>query len=159
MKDILLAAHEIVGVLGMLAATWVVAELRAPRIDQQTVRRVSMLVAHLIGGVCLLGGIWYVAYYAADRGIILHGPWPVAHRLFMESKEHLFFVPLVLAFFLPIASRENLLASAAARKLTAITAALIVITSLAVEGGGIAVGLGTKAGLTQAAATAAGKGG
>lgn len=154
MKELILAAHEIVGVLGMLAAVWVIAELNASQVNHGIVRRLSMLVAHLVGTVWILGGVWYVVYYAADRGIILHGPWPAAHGFFMECKEHLFFIPLVLAFYLPIAARENLLASAAVRRLAATTAALVVIASLAVESSGIAVGLGTKMGLAHAAAAA-----
>ena len=85
---------------------------------------------------CLLGGYWYVHFYPAGRALILKGPWPFAHTLFMETKEHLFFATLILALYLPIAAAEKLYASAAARRMVLCVAALISLSGLAIEGAG-----------------------
>ena len=41
-----------------------------------------------------------------DSGV--REPWPFAHNLLMETKEHLFFITAILAFLLPITTREKL---------------------------------------------------
>ncbi len=65
----------------------------------------------------ICGGYWYLRFYPTDKTLILSGPWPFAHNFFMETKEHMFFVVAILAFLLPIATRENLYSKSAARKL------------------------------------------
>ena len=48
------------------------------------------------------GGWYYVVYYHIDEeALIMSGPVPWAHSFFMESEEHLFFISLILAFYLP----------------------------------------------------------
>jgi hypothetical protein len=39
---------------------------------------------------------WYVVLYPTDKAIILKGPWPFAHEYFMETKEHLVIMLLML---------------------------------------------------------------
>jgi hypothetical protein len=70
-----------------------------------------MLVAWIVGGY------WYVHFYPADKALILKGPWPFAHNILMEAKEHLFFLTLILAFCLPIAVWDKLYANPNARKM------------------------------------------
>jgi hypothetical protein len=53
----------------------------------------------------LLGGWYYVVFYHTDKALILKGPYPGAHSFFMETKEHLFFIPLILALYLPLVAR------------------------------------------------------
>ena len=81
--------------------------------------------------------------------MILKGPWPFAHDFFMETKEHLFFVTAILAFLLPITTREKLYLNSAARKLVLSVAGLIVITGLAMEGAGAIINHGAKVALLQ----------
>ncbi|MGA2577385.1 MAG: hypothetical protein ABSH24_15305 [Bryobacteraceae bacterium] len=97
----------------------------------------------------ICGGYWYVHFYPPEKALILKGPWPFAHNLFMETKEHLFFITGILAFLLPIAAREKLYASPAARKLVLSIAALIAITGLAVEGAGAVINHGVKLALLR----------
>jgi hypothetical protein len=73
----------------------------------------------------------------------------------METKEHLFFVTAILAFLLPIATREKLHSNPAARKLALSVAGLIVITGLAVEGAGAVIDHGVKVALLHGAAKGA----
>jgi hypothetical protein len=82
---------------------------------------------------------------------VLNGPWPFAHNIFMETKEHLFFATAVLALLLPIAAREKLDSNSAARRLVLSVAALVAITGLAMEGAGAVIDHGVKVALLQKA--------
>src|SRR5580658_7593496 len=97
----------------------------------------------------IFGGYWYLHFYPAEKAIILKGPWPFAHNVFMETKEHLFFATMILAILLPIVTRENLITNAAARKLALAVAALVAITGLAIEGAGAIIDHGVKVALLQ----------
>jgi hypothetical protein len=99
----------------------------------------------------ICGGYWYVHFYPAEKALILSGPWPFAHNLFMETKEHLFLITGMLAFLLPVTTREKLFSNAAARKLVLSVAALIVVTGLAVEGAGAVIEHGAKVSLLRGA--------
>ena len=144
----MLLAHAAFGVTGCMAALWVFVEaLNARPENVRRIRVATMIAAICMAGAWICGGYWYVHFYPAEKTIILKGPWPFAHNLFMETKEHLFFVTGILAFLLPIIIRERLYCNAAARKLVLATTALIVITGLAVEGAGAVIDHGVKVAL------------
>lgn len=150
-SDILLLAHSTFGVLGTMSALWVFVEaLNAREENAARIRK-----AALIAGICMIatwivGGYWYVHFYPADRAMILKGPWPLAHTLFMETKEHLFFITLILSFYLPIAAAEKLYANASARKMVLCVAMLIVFSGLAIEGSGAIINHAAKVALLHA---------
>jgi hypothetical protein len=128
-----------------MAALWVFVETLSA--SAESAKRIQ--TAALLGAVCMaaawiFGGYWYVLFYPADKALILKGPWPFAHNLFMETKEHLFFVTAILAFLLPITTREKLYANPTAKKLVLSVAGLIVVTGLAVEGAGAVISHGVK---------------
>jgi hypothetical protein len=144
-SDVVLLAHAGFGVMGCLAAVWVLVEaLNARPGNAARIRTAALATAVCMAGAWICGGYWYVHFYPPEKALILKGPWPFAHNLFMETKEHLFFVTGILAFFLPIATREKLDSNAAARKLVLSVAALIAITGLAVEGAGAVINHGAK---------------
>ena len=95
----------------------------------------------------IVGGYWYVVYYGADKAIIKAGPWPFAHGLFMETKEHLFFMVLMLATFLPIATAGDAVKRAGGRTVVLWSSALLVLMILAMEGAGAFISMGAKVGL------------
>lgn len=145
MSDIILFAHPTFGVLGILAAVWVFVEaLNASEGNAARIRTAALAVAVFIGLAWVLGGYWYVNFYAPEKAIILKGPWPWAHNLVMETKEHLFFIPLILAFYLPLATRDKLFANTAARTMVLSVAALIALSGFAIEGGGAIINYGVK---------------
>src|SRR6516164_5279684 len=118
MSDIVLFAHPTFGVLGMVAAVWVFVEtLNASEANQARIRMAAYATTACIVLAWLLGGYWYTTFYAPEKAIILKGPWPWAHDFFMETKEHLFFIPLLLAIYLPLAARNKIFANAAARNM------------------------------------------
>jgi hypothetical protein len=67
----------------------------------------------------------------------------------METKEHLFFIPAILALYLPIVAAANLAANKGARTMVLVVAALIVVNGLAIEGAGIVIDHGAKLSLMQ----------
>jgi hypothetical protein len=148
-SDVVLLAHAGFGVVGCLAALWVLVEaLNARPGNAARIRTAALITAVCMAGAWICGGYWYVHFYPPERALILKGPWPFAHNLFMETTEHRFFVTGILAFLLPIATRERLDSNAAARKLVLSVAALIVVTGLAVEGAGAVINHGAKIAMT-----------
>jgi predicted membrane channel-forming protein YqfA (hemolysin III family) len=103
---------------------------------------VSMWLSYLIGGH------WYVTYYAGDKAIILAGDWPWAHKFFMEAKEHLFFILLMAATYLPIALRSKLLLTDQNyRRMVIALTAVVVAIGLTMEGMGAITATGVRVGL------------
>ena len=149
-SDAVLLAHAGFGVTGCLAAAWVVAEpLNARAENAGRIRAVALLVAVTMAAAWICGGYWYVHFYPAEKTLILAGPWPFAHNVFMEVKEHLFFITGILALLLPIAARENLYSNAMARRLVICVAGMILITGLAIEGAGAVIDHGVKIALLR----------
>lgn len=150
MSTFILFAHPTFGVLGILAAVWVFVEaLNASEANAARLRAAASVTAVCIFLALLFGGYWYTHFYAADKAIILKGPWPWAHSFFMEFKEHLFFVPLVLALYLPIAAAQRLAGNPGARNLVMTVAALVVLSGLVIEGAGAVISNGVKVAFVQ----------
>lgn len=147
-SDVILLAHSTFGVFGTVAALWVFVEaLNARAENAKRIRVVAWIATLCMIATWIFGGYWYVHFYPADRAMILHGPWPFAHTLFMETKEHLFFIPLILSFYLPIAVADKLYENANARKMVLYVAMLIVLSGLAIEGAGAVINHGVKVAL------------
>jgi hypothetical protein len=147
-RDIILLAHAAFGSLAGLAALWVFVEaLNARPENAERMYKAALIAAISMGAAWILGGYWYVHFYPSDKAIIVKGPWPFAHNLVMETKEHLVFITGILAFYLPIAVRDEIHANAVARKMVLSVALLIVLTDLAAEGGGAVIGRGVTVAL------------
>lgn len=149
-NDIILLAHAALGGIGCLAALWVFVEtLNARPGNAIRIQTAALLAAVCMVGAWICGGYWYVHFYPRERGLILKGSWPLAHTLFMETKEHLFFITGILALLLPIATREQLYSNSAARKLVLSIAGLTAITGLVIEGSGAVIDHGVKVALLR----------
>jgi predicted membrane channel-forming protein YqfA (hemolysin III family) len=148
-KEIILMLHPTFGILGVLAAVWVFVDtLNINEGNLKRIRLVSFTAAVFIWLSFVFGGYWYVEFYASDKAIIKAGPWPMAHSLVMETKEHLFFSLLLAGTYLPIAAASRqLLKDRGAHYLVMITAVLIVLLGLFMEATGATVALGVKVGL------------
>jgi asparagine N-glycosylation enzyme membrane subunit Stt3 len=152
MKDILLFSHPTFGVLAILAAVWAFVEaLNAGEANHRRLWLASLAVAGFFVLAWIFGGWYYVAYYPTDKAIILNGPVPWAHSFFMETKEHLFFIPLILALYLPLVARLNVAVNRPARAMVLAVTALIVLNGLALEGAGAIISWGAKTALAQSA--------
>lgn len=152
-SDVILLAHATFGVLGTLSALWVFVDaLNAREQNARRIRRAAFAVAICMGAAWILGGYWYVHFYPADKALILKGPWPFAHNLVMETKEHLFFLMLILSLYLPLVTRAKLYANPPARRMVLCVAMLIALTGLAMEGTGAVINRGVQVALIRPSA-------
>ncbi len=91
MNDAVPLGHAACGILGTLAALWVLVEALNAR--EENAGRIRMGAAAVMICVCaasIPGGYWRLTAYPAEKEIILGGTWPSAHNVFMETKEHSF---------------------------------------------------------------------
>ena len=148
MTEIILMVHVLFGVACMVAAVWLFVDvLHANEANLIRIRRMSLAAAVFMWLAFLIAGYWYVVFYHADKAVILKGPWPFAHSYFMETKEHLVIMLLLLVTYLPIAAANNLAANRDARRLVLWLTAGIALLALMVEGHGAIVAMGVKMGL------------
>jgi len=148
MENFLLLTHPAAGGLATLAALWVYVDtLNASSASEARIKNVSLICAGLMWTAYFLGGYLYVMDYAADKEIIKAGPWAFGHNYFMEVKEHVFLMLLLLATYLPVAAAERLGSNKAARKIVLWVSGLIVPISLSMEGSGAIISVAVKIGL------------
>lgn len=149
LKEMLLISHVEFGVIGILAGVWVFVEiLNATDSNKIRIKYASIIVSVMMVLSYLIGGYWYVIFYGTDKIIIKAGSWPWAHLFFMEVKEHLFFMLLLLSIYLPIAVfNSNLLVDKASKNLVLVVTVLIVFIGLMMEGFGSIISMGVKMGL------------
>jgi len=148
MNEVILMSHVLFGVACMVAAVWLFADvLHANPNNLARIRRVSRCAAACMWLAFLAGGYWYVTAYKADKSIILKGPWPFAHNLVMETKEHLVIMLLLLVTYLPVVAANNLAASKDARKLMLWVTGTVAVLALAMDGEGALIAMGVKVGL------------
>ena len=150
MTEVILMAHVLFGMLCIIAAVWLFVDvLNANEGNRGRIKTMSVAVAVLMWLAYLIGGYWYLVFYAADKAVILKGPWPFAHKFFMEMKEHVVIMLLLLTTFLPIAASNNLGSNKAARKLMLWVVGLVVLIGVAMDGSGAIISIGTKVGLMK----------
>ncbi len=148
MKEWILGAHVFFGVACLITAVWVFVDtLHASATNQARIRKMSWAAAVAMWLAFLFGGYWYVSSYKVDKAIILKGPWPFAHNFFMETKEHLVIMLLLLATYLPIAASDSLMSSKAARQVVLWVAAMLAVAALMTEGEGAVIAMGVKVAL------------
>jgi hypothetical protein len=148
MENLLLLLHPATGGLATLAALWVFVDtLNVSSTSEARIKNISLICAGLMWLTYFLGGYLYVLFYAADKAIIKAGPWAFGHDFFMEVKEHVFLMLLLLATYLPIAAFDSLGTNKAARKIVLWVSGLIVPISLSMEGSGAIISVAVKIGL------------
>ncbi len=148
MSEIILMLHVFFGVLCLLGSVWLFVEvLHASAANRQRIRNFSAGIAAVMWVAYLIAGYWYIACYQVDKAIILKGPWPFAHNFFMETKEHLVIVLLLLVTYLPLVAANDLVVNQAARRLMLGVLGLIAVTAFAAEGMGAVIAMGVKVAL------------
>src|ERR1700757_1698908 len=145
MNEMILMTHVLFGLGCMLAALWLFVDvLNASEANLGRIRAISCGAATFMWVAFLVGGYWYVTSYKVDKAIILKGPWPFAHNMIMEIKEHLVIMLLLLVTYLPIVAYNNLAAGKEARRLMLWLTGIIALTALAVDGEGGLIAMGVK---------------
>lgn len=139
--------HVLFGVLGiLLAVALLVYALNANEKNIPRIKRLSLYTALSMILSYLIGGWWYVIYYATERDIIRAGAWKWAHTFFMEFKEHFFFALLFLSILLPIIAYRNDLMVLENRRLLVVVVSLVVLIGLVVDGSGAIISRGVIVG-------------
>jgi hypothetical protein len=148
MNELILMSHVALGVGCIVATVWLLVDVLNAHADNLTrIRWVSRLVAACMWLSFVVGGYWYVVEYKVDKAVILKGPWPFAHNLFMETKEHFVITLLLVATYLPIAAANNLAVNRGARRLVVCLAVMVLVLGLMAEGNGGVIAMGVKTGL------------
>ena len=148
MENVLLLMHPVTGGLATLAALWVFVDtLNAGESSVSRIKNISLICAALMWLTYFLGGYFYVVYYGVDKAFIKAGPWAFGHNFFMEAKEHIFLMLLMLATYLPIAAHNYIPSNKSVRKIVLWVTGLIVPTSLAMEGSGAIISVAVKVAL------------
>ncbi len=96
------AIHAFLGLLAIIAAVWILAEVRREDPDYDLVYKLSVSLAILVWLSWITAGWYYVLHYGVDKAVIKAGPMPYAHAFGMEVKEHIFYTGLLLATALPL---------------------------------------------------------
>jgi hypothetical protein len=153
-KELSGMVHVVFGVLGILFAIWVAVEAaNCSETNQNRLKLASIGNTVALWLSYLVGGWWYVVYYGAavptsDKSIILAGPWKWSHSFFMEAKEHIFFMLILLSILLPIIVFGNApFRDRKVRNLTIVVALTIVVLGLGMEGFGAMISKGVKVSL------------
>lgn len=148
MSELILMAHVLFGVACLVTTVWVFVDvLNVSETNQGRIRMMSCAAAVFMWLAFFIAGYWYVTSYNADKAVILKGPWPLAHNFFMETKEHLVIILLMLVNYLPIAATTNLWANKDARRVVLWVAGMVVLLALMIEGNGAIIAMGVKVGL------------
>lgn len=148
MSYFFLMSHAIFGSLLGLTGVWLFVDvLNANEKNQARIRFICLILACLMWLTYLLGGYFYVVFYYVDKAFILKGPWTIAHTFFMEAKEHVVLMLLMLATYLPIIARNNLAVNKGARKITLWATGLLVLTTVAMEGAGAIISIAVRVAL------------
>lgn len=145
MSYVILMAHATTGMLFVLTVVWMYVDvLNVREGNVQRIRLLSRIAAFLVWVTYGLGGYWYVVHYAKDKAVILKGPWPFAHSVVMETKEHVVLLLVLLATLLPVLATNDLAGSRIARKFILCITALIILGGLFMEGAGAFISMGAK---------------
>jgi hypothetical protein len=143
--ELVLMTHAGLGLLVILACLWVFVEaLNVNRSNVARIRWISLFAAVLMWVTFIVAGHWYVAHYATEKALILKGPWPFAHDFYMETKEHLILMVVLLTTFLPLVAWNDLVGNRNLRNLFMCVAGIIVIMAVLVEGSGGIISMGSK---------------
>lgn len=105
MDIVLRGLHSVLGELALLFIIWALVEVAWGPSGRAVLRAkiASLTGTILLFAHWLVSGIYYVGHYGPEvKPIIKAGPWPWAHAIFMEAKEHIFlflpFLALILLF-------------------------------------------------------------
>ena len=150
-NSLVMLSHAVFGVFTHLALVWLYVEsINASEKNQKRIKQATYHVVFWITLSFIVGGFWYINYYPTDKTVILKSNFAFVHKFFMESKEHIFFALLILAYYLPFVTlKHNLSKNMVARKATISLVSVMGIIILYMEGAGAIIGQGVKLALRE----------
>ena len=115
MVTLALIAHVFIGLLGVGASYVVVMQLLRSHIPLAWLQWTSVIAFTSYVLSWITGGFYYVVRYGSEvKPVIKAGPYPWAHSIVTESKEHIFlflpflaFLTMIVALFFGSELQEN----------------------------------------------------
>ena len=155
MVNYLIGIHAALGEIGVFAFLWVFVEMLNPTTSR--IKRAK--IAALLGVIFILaswfiGGYSYVKNYGPNvKPLIKAGPFPAAHGIIMESKEHIFlFIPFLSFLALALLYQKDILENNETRKSLLLLSSLIILLGLAMAGMGYLISSSAREALEAARA-------
>ena len=150
MVQFIMMLHVLFGMLFICTVIWLFVDvLNAGEANKERIKKMSLAAAIFMWLAYLIGGYWYVVFYNAEKAVILKGPWAFSHSFFMEMKEHVVLMLVLLATFLPIIASNDFSLNRAARKVMLWITGLAVLIGIAMDGAGAIIGVGVKMALLK----------
>lgn len=157
-NEILMLIHATMGSGAILASTWLLVELfNAKDSNIQRIKIASVITNVFVWLSYILGGWYYVYDYSTLDKYIIKGSteldftgslWKFAHGFFTESKEHFFFLGIVIALYvLILAYRTSFVTDKKSRQAMIVLVAILVIGGLTLEGFGAIMAMGVRLGM------------
>lgn len=157
-NEILMLIHATMGSGAILASTWLLVELfNAKDSNIQRIKIASVITNVFIWLSYILGGWYYVYEYSIVDKYIIKGStdlgftgslWEFAHGFFTESKEHFFFLGIVIALYvLLLAYRTSFVTDKKSRQTMMVLVAILLVGGLVLEGFGAIMAMGVRLGM------------
>lgn len=104
-----IGVHAILGEASGVLFLWTFVELYrgVDATNVGRVRRISLAALLLLALAWIVGGNYYLTGYQQIRDVIVDGPQPWSHLVFMETKEHVFLFLPVLAILQTMSLRTQ----------------------------------------------------
>ncbi len=85
MRELVLYGHIILGLAIVILSVFILMELKKKSSYLKPMAAATAFISWL---EILPAGILYLTFYPATKTVIKAGPWPWAHSIVMETKEH-----------------------------------------------------------------------
>ena len=149
-KEVLLTMHTMVAIITLHIIIWMMIVVKNKKLNPLALRKLSVIVLAGMVVTWVVAGYWYVVFYGDDKQVIIKSSWNLAHKFFMETKEHIFFISLILAFYLPFVTFLNdLKENEMAKKLIFSILSILLILTLYIDLAGVIIAKGAKEGYIQ----------
>lgn len=151
----LVLAHAGFGAIAGIFAIWLFGELFHAREEHRgRIQYLSLLMGIFTWLAYIFGGLFYMPFYDPDKAAIKAGSWDFGHNIFMESKEHIFFMALLLVTFVVIiVYTTDFTADAGTKKVLLWTVGTIIVLGFLVETFGAIISFSYRVALEEGAAT------
>ncbi len=134
-----LIGHILFGLIGVLMSVAIVLSLVGKLYNRTYTLYSSIAAFSSFMASWLLGGWYYVTYYGSVvKPIIKSGPYPWAHLIVMESKEHIFLMlPILTAVIMLFVwlNKDKPKSMIPLAILNAVLAVFILMTGVVISGG------------------------
>jgi hypothetical protein len=158
-NELQILIHASTGMLATVTSVWLTVELLHAKnnTNVQRIKYGAILVNIFVWLSYIIGGWYYVFDYSNVDKYIINGStdlgfsgsaWTFAHGFFTESKEHFFFIGILIALYLlMLAYRSNFASDEKARRLMLVLTVTLLIGGMVLEGFGAIMSMGVRLGM------------